>query len=392
MDGSSFGGAHTFLFKVMEGLHERGIEVHFITKGKLVARTALYIETSGVHFHNNLWPESILVEDAAPVLAEWMETLNPDVYVVSVSPDIGWIVLPYLAPHIATCSIGHNDSQTFYDPARHYGDFLTKAIGVSKEICNNYISKSGIDEEKVTWIPYGVESDKTGPSRGDLNGSQPLSLVYVGRLEEEQKRSSDLIRIIHLLAEKQINFHFKVIGDGPLFPEFEKQLAPEIARGRVQLTGWLKNDEMMKHLCQSDVFVLTSAYEGFCISLVEAMANGCCPVVTNIDSGNKQLVANGINGFLIPVGDIAGFAEKIELLSSQPSVLFELRQKSWEIGKSYSVARMVDAYYDCFIKAIAEAQRNPRQRDPSFPLMESCRSKYPSWLRKIKLRAQALLR
>ena len=390
MDGSLIGGGHTFLHKILRGLRERNVEVHFVTIGSPSAKTAENIEDSGAIFHNQLWPKYSLVEDAAPVLAAWLEKLSPDVYVVSASPDIGWVVLPYLSSHIATLAIGHNDSDTFYEPARHYADFLTKAIGVSEEICRNYVSKSGINEEDVIWIPYGVESYEIGPFNKNRLAPQPLSLVYAGRLEEEQKRASDLIKIIQLLVKKRISFSFKIIGDGPLFTKFEELLSSEISQGIVQLTGWLTSEELMKHLRQSDVFVLTSAYEGFCISLVEAMANGCSPVVTDIKSGNKQLVTNGENGYVVPVGDIEAFVGRIEFLASNPAMLFTLRQKAYGVGRMYSIERMVDLYYDCFKKVMEDVKKNLRQPDPDFPLMKSCRSKYPRWLRKAKVFAKRI--
>ena len=390
MDGSLVGGAQTFLHKILKGLNNRDVEVHFVTKGTLVSKTAINIEKSGAIFHNKLWPASSLVEEAALVFANWLNKLKPDVYIVSVSPDIGWVVLPYLSPDIATIAIGHNDSNTFYEPAKHYAPFLTKAIGVSTEICHNYINKSGIKKENVAWIPYGVESSPTEPHALYPAGANSLSLVYVGRLEDEQKRASDLIKIIKLLVKEKVDFNFKVIGDGPLFGKLKEELSAEISQGIVQLTGWLNSDELMQHLRNSDVFVLTSKYEGFCISLIEAMANGCCPLVTDIESGNKELVTNEKNGFVVPVGDIEGFAEKIKFLTVNPAKLFELRQNAWNSGREYSVERMVDSYYDCFEEAKIEAGKYPRRNDPEFPLMESCRSKYPKWLRRAKVFAKRI--
>lgn len=384
LDGTLVGGAQTFLHKILEGLKRRDTEIHFITKGKPVSKTAINIDKSGALFHNNLWPKKALIEDAAPLLGNWLNKLKPDVYVVSVSPDIGWAVLPYLSPGIATIAIGHNDSDTFYKPAKHYAPFLTTAIGVSTEICNNYINKCGINKENVVRIPYGVERSETEPQTLYLAGKNTLSLVYVGRLEDEQKRASDLIPIIQLLVKEKVNFHFKIIGDGLLFSKLKEELSQEISQGFVQLTGWLSSKELIQHLCTSDAFILTSAYEGFCISLIEAMAHGCCPVVTDIDSGNKELVTNDKNGFIVPVGDIKEFVDKIKILSLFPEKLLEFRQNAWKTGREYSVDRMVDTYYNCFEGAKKEANRNPRYNDLNFPLMESCRSPYPLWMRRIK--------
>jgi glycosyltransferase involved in cell wall biosynthesis len=172
--------------------------------------------------------------------------------------------------------------------------------------------------------------------------------------------------------------------------KLNQELAEEIRTGNVSLTGWLKSAELLINLQTSEVSLLVSDSEGFCIALVEAMANGCCPVVTDIPSGNKQLVRDDENGFLVPVGDIGAFVDRIEHLANNRGRLLEFRQKAWETGKDYSVDRMVTAYENCFERAIADARANPRKPDPDFPLMESCRSKYPLWLRRIKARAKGL--
>jgi hypothetical protein len=63
-----------------------------------------------------------------------------------------------------------------------------------------------------------------------------------------------------------------------------------------------------------------------------------------------------------------------------------MRMAAWETGREYGIDRMVDNYVSCFERAIEDARANPRTPDPAFPLMESCRSKYPLWLRRVKAR------
>ena len=391
LDGNLFGGAQTFLYNILRGLKQRDIEVHIVTSGIPSAITAQNIANAGAIFHNTIWPRYSLVEEAAPVLATWLNQLAPDVFVVSVSPDIGWVVLPYLSPNIATLAIGHNDSDTFYEPARHYASFLTGAIGVSNEIVNNYITKSGINKENVIWIPYGIKSIINESDIKNSDPGEPVTLIYAGRIEDYQKRASDLIKIIQQLVKRKIDFRFRIVGDGPLFAKLKEELTPWISTGIVQLTGWLKNSELLEQLCQSEIFILTSAYEGFCISLVEAMANGCCPVVTDIKSGNKQLVTDGKNGYIVHIGDIDDFVEKISGLAANPALLLTLRKAAYKEGHTYSIDRMIDNYIDCFKKMIEKGKRQLRQVNPDFPLMESCYSKYPKWVRKAKIFAKKYL-
>ena len=386
MDGGISGGAHTSLFQLMRGLTRDGHDIHLLSKGDPVAVTSAGIDISGTVIHSDVWTGSVLVDDATPEVTRWVNNLNPDVFVVSVSPDIGWTVVPHLDPRIATLTIGHNDQETFYAPVRHYRDFLTRAIGVSDEICRRYVDECGMPEDRVEWIPYGVETSHTAPITAP---DGPLRLLYVGRFENGQKRISDVVAVIKRLSESGIDFEFDLVGDGVEMSNVRSALSRELESGNVRVHGWLKTADVIEKMRQSEVFVLASAYEGFCISLTEAMANGCTPVVSDIRSGNKQLVRSAENGYIVPVGDVDAFLDRIRLIANDRERLGRMRIASWETGREYGIKRMVENYVSCFERAIEGARSNPRTPDPSFPLMESCRSKYPLWLRRIKARVSS---
>ncbi len=382
LHGPIIGGAQTILSDLLKGLCQNGHEVHLIANAILDNRIEKGIRESGAIIHTNIWKNNLILEDAANLLASWVNKVKPDIYVISVSWGIGWLALPFLDSGIATFTIAHSNNDAFYFPARHYKNFLTDVIGVSHEICKKYVSVSGIEEEKIHWIPYGIRASASLP---DTNNNNVLSLVFVGRLEETDKRISDVIAIIKKVEQKGIKYKFLIVGDGTRYEHIQTELAAEIASQKVHLKGWLTSDEVLDILQQSDVFVLTSSSEGFSISLIEAMANGCCPVVTDIPSGSVQLIKSNNNGYLLPVGDIEGFADKLENLSKNREILNKIRLAAWETGKEFSIDKMVKSYLEIFSKGVQKTLTNKRMPDPSFPIMESCKSKFPKWMRKIKM-------
>ena len=383
MGGSVFGGAHTFLDTITSALVKERFEVHLVTEGIPIAITAQNIMSSGAVIHTGIWKKGMLVEDSVPVLSRWINGLKPDVYVLSASADIGWAVLPLLNPEIATLTIGHNDSENFFVPAKHYSSFLNLAIGVSPQICETYRSYCGIDEKRVTWIPYGVEINEEEPFKPS---NSRLRLIYVGRLDERQKRVSDLVKVVKSLSRSEVRYCLQIVGDGEERLRMEENFADEIANGRVVFRGWLESDEVINAMRQSEVFVLTSAYEGFCIALTESMANGCCPVVTNIRSGNKNLINDDESGFLVEIGDIEGFAEKLKYLDQNREKLLKMRKLAWQRGKEFGVDKMIENYKSCFRSAVDDALVSPREVSVDFPLMETCSSPYPLWIRRLKRR------
>lgn len=382
LQGPLIGGAQTFLPLLIKGLKESFHKVHLVISGEPDKKIATAIVNSGAIVHTDIWDKKLLVEDAASLFATWINNLQPDIYLVSVSPDIGWVALPYLNPTIATLTIGHTDSETFYAPARHYKSFLTKAIAVSDQVSEEYIASCQLLPAQVQWIPYGVKVNSCPPV---AIVDDVLKMIYVGRIDEHQKQVSVLAAVVKKMTQEAASFQLTIVGDGPEMPTLRDTLSEEITSGKVKLMGWLSSAEVAASFKKSDVFVLTSAYEGFCIALVEAMANGCCPVVTDIRSGNKQLIENGENGFLIEVGNVNGFVQTLKSLQQNRSLLLAMRNAAWQKGKQYSISRMVNEYIGAFEEAKDMAKANPRNANPQFPVMQSCRSIYPYWIRRIKI-------
>jgi glycosyltransferase involved in cell wall biosynthesis len=383
--GPLIGGAQTFLPSLLSGLAGREEKVHIVSNGELNGRIRQQYYDSGATLHTTLIPVPALVEDVTPALAEQINQINPDVYVISVSPDVGWTVLPLLNRKIATLAIAHTDDATFYRPVSHYRDYLTATIGVSREVCQQLINQGQMPDDRVVWIPYGVVGSE---QPAVFETEAPLRMIYCARLEDTQKRASDVIEIIEKLRGSGIEFTLQVLGDGPLSAKFAERLAPEIAAGRVRLHGWVDSQSVLAQLRQAEVFLLTSAYEGLCIALLEAMANGLAPLITDIPSGNRQMVEHESNGLLASAGDVDGFVNYIRRLAQDRESLLRFRRAAWARAQDFTVERMIDNYLNCFRRAGELNRKHPRQTPQDFPLMESCRSNYPLWLRRLKLRAK----
>lgn len=377
---------------VLDGLSANGHEVHLLAAGAPDPRIAGALADSDVNLDLNVWNGPGLVEDLAPRLAKWVNSLKPDVFVVSTSPDIGWVVLPLLAGQIGTVSIAHADVDAYYQPLSHYSAFVTRAVGVSTQICENLTEKCSVPRESVDWIPYGVVGSPKPPRTAESSEGNPLRIAYVGRLAEVQKRVTDLIKIAKELSSRKIDYVFEIIGDGPMMPSLKQSLELEVSENRVKFYGWLHNKQVAERLRNAHVSLLVSDTEGFPIAVVEAMANGCAPIVTDIEAGTRQLVDDGVSGFICQVGATTAFADRIQSLASDRSLLEIMRLEAWKTGKEYSTARMVDRYQECFERASADAKKKPRKTQSDFPLMASCRSRYPLWLRRSRARAKRLLR
>jgi glycosyltransferase involved in cell wall biosynthesis len=118
---------------------------------------------------------------------------------------------------------------------------------------------------------------------------------------------------------------------------------------------------VLELLARADVFLLPSSFEGLPVSLLEAMAQGAVPVVSAVRSGVRELVRDGENGFLVPVGDVACFAERLALLARAPEKLacMSSAARATIASGPYTVSAMCDAYVALFERVAATPFARP---------------------------------
>ncbi len=122
------------------------------------------------------------------------------------------------------------------------------------------------------------------------------SIVFFGRLHEG-KGLTEIVRAIKVLVEDGQEFQFRCYGAGEMADSFVAQMT-EILGERFYFGGVVSGDEKWRALAESNIFLLPSHYEGLPMSLLEAMAVGCFPIVSDVGSVS-EVVENEINGFLI---------------------------------------------------------------------------------------------
>jgi glycosyltransferase involved in cell wall biosynthesis len=206
------------------------------------------------------------------------------------------------------------------------------------------------------------------------------------------KRVLDLVPLATELKRREIPFELHVVGDGPERFALESRFEKDDVTRHVKFWGWLAPEVVRQRLRELDALVLLSDSEGLPLALLESMGHGVVPVVTNLEGGVREVVKDGENGFLVPVGDIPAFVDRFELLAGDRERLSLMRQAAWETSQDYSLERMIQWYVQTFQEA-AERTLGRTLRDglnSQYPVMPSCRSKYPFWLRKIKSRILSL--
>ena len=173
-------------------------------------------------------------------------------------------------------------------------------------------------------------------------------LLFVGRLDDQVKRVSALIRAFAALAHEHPHADLLIAGEGPDGEKLRK-LAAELAPGRVRFLGWKSGAGALAPLYNvAECMVLPSLSEGFPAVVGEAMACGT-PVLASRVGGVTELVIEGQTGWLIPPGDDEALLARLSFILAHPGVVASTRPQARAMAeRRVSTAAVAPALKDCF--------------------------------------------
>ncbi len=201
-------------------------------------------------------------------------------------------------------------------------------------------------------IPYGIPVPPGVPERIT---TPKIRLVFLGR-HDRMKGIFDLVEIEKILAAQGISTDWLILGRGPETAALKEQWN---AFPNVTFLSPESNAEVLQKLGERDVLVFPTKFEGFPVALLEAMGTGCVPVASELPGGLRELIRNGVNGYLCEMDNNVAFAEKIALLYRDRDLLSSLsRNARADVVAGYNVLLQSPKYQDLF-KTLAGSKGNP---------------------------------
>jgi glycosyltransferase involved in cell wall biosynthesis len=222
------------------------------------------------------------------------------------------------------------------------------------EVQKKEIESFGLENKKISVFPMGIEYPFIESGEKKKEDEENRSFVILSnRNLLPIYNVSLLIKAIPIILKEEPQIKFIIAGEGSERTQLEKEIYKLNLNSSVKFIGRVPHKDMPELLAQSHIYVSTSLYDGTSVSLLEGMASGCFPVVSDIPP-NREWIRDGENGFLFPVNDESILAKKIISAIRNRTIREKSRKENFKIIREKALWPVNIQK----IKAIYESQLN----------------------------------
>lgn len=272
-------------------------------------------------------------------------------------------------------SVGHDDPLSIRTRGRLAFWCYSRAdlfLGVSPRLQQLY-HFSGLPRGKFWLIPNGVDLGRFRPGdqrerqalRRELGLPEELPLVlFVGFFSHEKRPNVLFEAWTRMLSGDLPSAGLVFVGaTRSRYYEVDPGLAQNI-RSEAQHLGVEKQvvfvemtHEIEKYYRAADIFVLPSSREGFPNALLEAMATGLPCVASSLQGVTDVVIDHGVNGLLVPPGDVAALEGALRLVLEDPTRAQELGRKAREtVEERYSITQTTSSVLEAYERLVGQSE------------------------------------
>lgn len=340
------GGTYSVFRTLRPGLAARGIALRWIGTGAAASRTLLHSQWPSEMGHGMVVaPQESDERGQAEALLDHIEEGGYDAVFVNVLADrVQTNLARYLDRRVLRIMVVHSITPATYAAAAAIRDWVHATVCVSPRIRDDLVAKHGFAPERTHVILNAVAMpDAPRRARPPVTTQAPLRLLSLGRVEDASKGVLWLPRILRRLDG--LPCELTVGGDGPDLEALRRECA---GFGRqVRFLGAVPAARVPILMAEHDVLVFPSRFEGFGLTLAEAMAAGCVPVASAIRGVTDAVVDHGRTGLLFPVGAADQAAQAILRLIMEPGLLERLSTAArLEATRRFDAGQAANAYAD----------------------------------------------
>lgn len=201
------------------------------------------------------------------------------------------------------------------------------------------------------WRARGTRCIAVIPNPVHLNdknfrsGLEEKRVIFVGRFSDE-KDIPTLFKIWETVHDHFPEWCLDLYGEG----ELEKKLNGYISNCSLNISIHPPTKDIFKELCNSSILVMTSKNESFGLVLVEAMSCGLPVIAFDCPYGPKDIICDGVNGFLIENRDVKTFSGKMCQLMENNGLRIRMGEEAFESSQKYNISVIMEKWRELFDK------------------------------------------
>lgn len=366
----TFGGSGVLATELGMALSLKGHEVHFIS----------YQQPVRLNFHPNIYYHEVTVQhyplfDFPPYETALTSTL---VHVITKN-NLDLLHVHYAIPHASAAYFAreilrkqgldipfittlHGTDITLVGRDQTYAPVVTFSINESAAITavsenlKTETYRYFPVEKDIQVIPNFVDTSRFFQTdkahfKKMLAPRGERILAHVSNFRKV-KRVEDVVRVFEQVR-KEIPSQLLMIGDGPERPNAEALCRTLDICDDIRFLG--KQEQMDEILSITDLFLLTSQYESFGLSALEAMACGV-PVISTNAGGLPEINQDGVTGFLSDVGDVADMAKHAIYILSQEDRLQQFKDAALAHSLKFEKAKVIPLYEALYDRVLQESR------------------------------------
>lgn len=201
--------------------------------------------------------------------------------------------------------------------------------GVSHDINEHIIEDFRIPEEKIKYLPFGIDTKMFSPSENTRKFDEDHFVIFSNRGFYPVYDMPTLVEGFERAYSVNNNLRLYLKGDGPELPKIKDLVKSKNISDVVTFLRRTEYSQVPVDLNKSDIFVTTAVSDGTPVSLLETMSTETPVIATNI-GGVPEWITDGETGILIPPGDPIGLSENILLLAEDEYMRKRLGKKARE--------------------------------------------------------------
>jgi len=234
---------------------------------------------------------------------------------------------------------------------KHFSFYIANSFSVKEVFKKAY----NLDGNKMIIIPNGIDFEKYSPkNRVKKIDLSTIKIGIVANYNRKVKRVDVFLRAAEIISQHLNNAVFTLAGEGEHRSDLV-QLTKELRiENNVKLLG--KVEDIPGLLSSIDIGVNSSDSEGFSNSILEFMASGV-PVVATDVGGNREIIQDGYNGFLIPPGDYSALASKVILLATNKNIYNNIQECALKTILKYSLNECIGKYENLYFDLFSSSSK-----------------------------------